>query len=122
MNKQKSDDEIMAEHLLKGHKMLPNSCSVCGNPVFSIKGEIICVVCKDRGDIVVQKTDEKNDEKLPKDIEKPEKLVSVYELNECLRATLINLCKKIDSSEDAERCSKLMGTLKTGIEALVMLY
>lgn len=38
-------DEIMAEQLLKGGKMLAKSCKNCGNPLFEVKGETTCVVC-----------------------------------------------------------------------------
>lgn len=39
-------DEIMAEHLLKGGKMLAKTCNNCGNPLFEVKGETTCVVCQ----------------------------------------------------------------------------
>ncbi len=38
-------DEIMAEYLLKGAKMLAKTCSVCYAPLFEYKGEQFCVVC-----------------------------------------------------------------------------
>ena len=43
-------DEIMAEHLLKGGKMLAKTCSDCGSPLFEVKGETFCVVCRERAD------------------------------------------------------------------------
>jgi UPF0148 protein len=41
-------DEIMAEYLLKGGKMLAESCPVCHNPLFEYKGIRQCVVCQSR--------------------------------------------------------------------------
>ncbi|NTW92707.1 MAG: hypothetical protein HGA40_04620, partial [Methanoregulaceae archaeon] len=42
----KREDEIMAEYLLKGGKMLSKSCPSCGCPLFEYKGETFCVVCR----------------------------------------------------------------------------
>lgn len=41
-------DEIMAEHLLKGEKMLSKSCQSCYSPLFEYKGETFCAVCRER--------------------------------------------------------------------------
>ncbi|MDT8358294.1 MAG: autoantigen p27 domain-containing protein, partial [Methanomicrobiaceae archaeon] len=45
----KKPDEIMADYLLKGGKMLARECPVCGAPLFEYKGETMCVVCKEKG-------------------------------------------------------------------------
>ena len=34
----KKPDEIMAEYLLKGGKMLAKTCKECGSPLFEYKG------------------------------------------------------------------------------------
>jgi len=41
------DDVVrrMSEVLKAGGKMLSQTCPVCGNPLFEIKGEMRCVVC-----------------------------------------------------------------------------
>jgi UPF0148 protein len=39
-------DEIMAQYLLKGGKMLAESCPVCHNPLFEYKSIRQCVVCQ----------------------------------------------------------------------------
>ncbi len=41
----RKEDEIMAEYLLKGGKMLEKSCKTCGCPLFEVKGKTLCVVC-----------------------------------------------------------------------------
>ena len=41
----RKEDEIMAEYLLKGGKMLEKSCKTCGAPLFEVKGKTLCVVC-----------------------------------------------------------------------------
>jgi UPF0148 protein len=43
-----SDDEIMADHLLHGARMLARACPDCGCPLFEVKGETSCVVCAAR--------------------------------------------------------------------------
>lgn len=44
----RKDEEIMAEYLLKGGKMLEKACKTCGNPLFEVKGKTICVVCAEK--------------------------------------------------------------------------
>jgi UPF0148 protein len=41
----RKEEEIMAEYLLKGGKMLEKSCKICGCPLFEVKGKTLCVVC-----------------------------------------------------------------------------
>lgn len=43
----RGSDEIMAEYLLKGAKMLGKTCPECGSPLFTVNGETYCVVCRE---------------------------------------------------------------------------
>lgn len=47
--KEKNPDDIMAECLLSGGKMLSKACRACGSPLFEVKGETLCVVCREKG-------------------------------------------------------------------------
>jgi len=47
--KEKADEDIMADYLLKGGKMLSDSCTICGAPLFDYNGEVFCVVCREKG-------------------------------------------------------------------------
>ncbi|HVN66282.1 MAG TPA: Sjogren's syndrome/scleroderma autoantigen 1 family protein [Methanomicrobiales archaeon] len=47
--KPRNPDDIMAECLLRGGKMLPKACRACGSPLFEVKGETLCVVCREQG-------------------------------------------------------------------------
>ena len=46
---EKNPDDIMAECLLTGGKMLSKACRACGSPLFEVKGETLCVVCREKG-------------------------------------------------------------------------
>jgi len=48
MMAERKDDEIMAEYLLKGGKMLEKACPVCGCPMFEYKKKTFCVVCAEK--------------------------------------------------------------------------
>ena len=45
---ERKDDEIMAEYLLKGGKMLEKACPACGCPMFEYKKKTFCVVCAEK--------------------------------------------------------------------------
>jgi UPF0148 protein len=46
---ERKPDDIMAECLLSGGKMLSKACKACGSPLFEVKGETLCVVCREKG-------------------------------------------------------------------------
>jgi UPF0148 protein len=46
---ERNPDDIMAECLLRGGKMLSKACRACGSPLFEVKGETLCVVCREKG-------------------------------------------------------------------------
>jgi UPF0148 protein len=46
---ERKPDDIMAECLLTGGKMLSKACRACGSPLFEVKGETLCVVCREKG-------------------------------------------------------------------------
>ena len=50
----RKEEEIMAEYLLKGGKMLEKTCKTCGCPLFEVKGKTMCVVCAENA--IAQKT------------------------------------------------------------------
>ncbi len=47
----RKEDEIMAEYLLKGGKMLEKTCKTCGCPLFEVKGKTLCVVCAENAPV-----------------------------------------------------------------------
>ena len=128
----KKEDEIMAEYLLKGGKMLEKSCSTCGCPMFQYKGKTFCVVCAER-------EQEIKDKNAPKQGTSPQSQpppvttgavqgtspapapIDTSALEDELVATVHNLCARIRSEEDPDRCLTLMDSIKTGIKALTCL-
>lgn len=114
-------DEVMAEYLLKGGKMLAKSCKVCGHPLFEYKGETQCVICP----LVAQK------EPLPE----PESPAPVREAGQSpapavavpgpesrtaaeIERTIVNLCERIRSEQRAGECLTLMMAVERGTKAL----
>jgi UPF0148 protein len=118
---EKKPDDVMAEYLLKGAKMLAKTCPVCGSPMFTYKDRTFCVTC--------EMEDEKVSEKNRKPRGKPAESTKVVnrapttttELACALETTLITLSERIACEPDPDRCLSLMNTVKKGIEALKLL-
>jgi UPF0148 protein len=122
----RKEDEIMAEYLLKGGKMLEKSCRTCGCPLFEVKGKILCVVCAEN----------KAPDKEAKSAKKP--AISAGQkaafhgqdegsacndevLEEQLASTIHSLCQRIQKEQDPESVLKLMNAVRAGTEALGIL-
>ncbi|NYT20929.1 MAG: hypothetical protein GKC07_03905 [Methanomicrobiales archaeon] len=119
----KREDEIMADYLLKGGKMLSACCPSCGCPLFEVKGETLCVVCRE-----MQGSEEQRGEQLQPepsgeaapDREEPAG-IGHPSLAATLEGTLVALSLRIREEPDPERVMVLMNSLKRGIEALRLL-
>ena len=118
----RKEDEIMAEYLLKGGKMLEKSCKTCGAPMFEVKGKTFCVVCAER----------KNQEKAAAEHvhnHGPECTCSPAEEHECggvmladeLAETILSLCERAQNEKDPEKVLALMNAVKAGTESLEIL-
>jgi UPF0148 protein len=127
---EKKEDEIMAEYLLKGGKMLEKGCRTCGCPMFEYKGRTFCVVCAEHG----QQTQEKDSPPgvSPGAGAPPSPVtagagqgspavpatIDTRALEDDLVTTVHNLCARIRADDDTDRCLTLMDSVKIGIEAL----
>ncbi|MEN6517614.1 MAG: Sjogren's syndrome/scleroderma autoantigen 1 family protein [Methanospirillum sp.] len=114
-----SDDEVMAEHLLHGGRMLARACPDCGCPLFEVKGETSCVVCAARKASV---------EAVPAGVGAPEAAapaapapagavpgpVATGPLAEELGATVACLLQRARTEPDPERCRTLMECVRIG--------
>jgi Uncharacterized Zn-finger containing protein len=114
---EKTSDEIMAEYLLKGARMLSRCCPSCGSPLFEIKGEIRCVVCTEssREPAAVEETRPK------KEIAEAPAALQETALAAELSRSLVVLCNRVREEPDPERCLTLMEAIAEGIGALRLL-
>ena len=122
----RKEDEIMAEHLLKGGKMLEKSCKTCGCPLFEVKGKTLCVVCAENG------VNEKPEPAaaFPAHHERDtecscgehhEESCEGGLLTDELAMTIVSLCERIQNEKDPENVLALMNAVKAGTEALQIL-
>jgi UPF0148 protein len=118
---EKKPDDVMAEYLLKGAKMLAKTCPVCGSPMFTYKDRTFCVTCELENEKSQEKS--KKPPRKPSDMPKSENRAPVFatDLSCALETTLITLTERIACEPDPGRCLSLMNTVKMGIEALKLL-
>jgi UPF0148 protein len=125
----RKDDEIMAEYLLKGGKMLEKCCKTCGCPLFEYKKKTFCVVCAENE---AQSAELKPAAATPKPAHHEEEVPAGHEctcgdseegsmLADELAGTILVLCQRIRDEKDPENCQVLMNSVKTGCEALSIL-
>jgi UPF0148 protein len=127
----RKEDEIMAEYLLKGGKMLEKSCKTCGCPLFEVKGKTLCVVCEENAPASKNQAPDTEKPEREKDAPAPVVRESAYQphepegegmvLAEELAGTLISLCERIRNEKDPNHVLTLMGAVKTGVESLHIL-
>jgi len=136
----KKEDEIMAEYLLKGGKMLEKSCKTCGCPLFEVKGRTLCVVCAENEPA----KDAKGTKKPAAPAEEAMAATHVHDdgtactcggdhnedsctcdedggLAEELAFTIHSLCERIQNEKDPENVLLLMNAVREGTGALEIL-
>ncbi|HVP96349.1 autoantigen p27 domain-containing protein [Methanoregula sp.] len=137
---EKKDDEIMAEYLLKGGKMLEKSCPVCGCPLFEYKKKTFCVVCAEKDAAAkLAKTTKAPSAPAAADPHSHNHAIgcscggdhnaepcSCEEeeggmLAEEIAMTVHALCERINNEKDPNHILTLMTAVKTGAEALEIL-
>jgi UPF0148 protein len=121
----RKEDEIMAEYLLKGGKMLEKSCKTCGAPMFEVKGKTFCVVCAERKALEKVPGAEHVHEHGPtctcSSHEENEHECGGVMLADELAETILSLCERIQNEKDPENVLALMNAVKAGTEALEIL-
>jgi UPF0148 protein len=138
----RKEDEIMAEYLLKGGKMLEKSCKTCGCPLFEVKGKTLCVVCAENEPAKDTKT-ARGAKKADAPVDQAAAAGHVHGdgstctcgeehdaesctcddggLAEELAFTIHSLCERIQNEKDPENALLLMNAVKAGTEALGIL-
>ena len=114
----RTPDEIMAEYLLNGGKMLNEMCPVCGAPLFEVKGVKKCVVCaekpketvaNDKVEVIVPKYASGDTGCAPNDLTREiDSLIHLY-------------LEKGKTEVDPARCLTLMECVRTAAEAKTIL-
>jgi UPF0148 protein len=120
---EKSPDDIMAECLLRGGKMLSKACRACGSPLFEVKGETLCVVCREKGKETGERAQAPVTPPAPAiPGATPQALTGEdADLVKELRATIAVLARRAREEGDPERCATFMEAAKKGAEALALL-
>jgi UPF0148 protein len=125
---ERKEDEIMAEYLLKGGKMLEKTCKTCGCPLFEYRKKTFCVVCAERELAAGQKPRKgaAGEKPSPRGAEIAGTVpapgtASGAEIADELSGTILGLCRRIKDEEDPDRCLVLMDAVKIGAEALQIL-
>lgn len=136
----RKEDEIMAEYLLKGGKMLEKTCKTCGCPLFEVKGKTFCVVCAENAP--AEKTAKNAGGKSPAEqtgahhthdhgatcgcgVDHDEDSCTCNEdggmLTDELAMTVLSLCERIQNEKDPENVLLLMNAVKAGTESIEIL-
>jgi UPF0148 protein len=122
----RKEDEIMAEYLLKGGKMLEKSCKTCGCPLFEVKGKTFCVVCaeKDTAEKSSPATAAPAHHEHGRECicgEPHEESCEGGLLTDKLAMTIVSLCGRIQNEKDPDNVLALMNAVKAGTEAFQIL-
>lgn len=135
----RKEDEIMAEYLLKGGKMLEKTCKTCGCPLFEVKGKKLCVVCEERGTAAPASAAAPAHHEHGHSCGCGEDHESHHAHGETcgcgedhdepcdgglvdeLAMTIFSLCERIQNEKDPENVLLLMNAVKTGTETLELL-
>jgi UPF0148 protein len=115
------EDEIMAEYLLKGAKMLAKTCPECGCPLFEYKDTTRCVVCTSAvqdtaGTAAAPVSGEGQERTFPNEGEAVHTMAVP-----ALEQALVALCERAANETDPGRCLTLMEAIHRGAEALRIL-
>jgi len=122
----RKEDEIMADYLLKGGKMLEKSCKTCGCPLFEVKGKTLCVVCAEHENVEKSGAEPVSS---PIHTHGPECSCSEHADESCeggfladvLANTILALCERIQNEKDPDNVLVLMNAVKAGTESLKIL-
>ena len=122
----RKDDEIMAEYLLKGGKMLEKSCKTCGCPLFEVRGKTLCVVCAEK-----DTAERSNPATAAPALHEQDSLCTSGEhheescrgglLTDKLATVIDSLSERIHNEKEPDNVLVLMNAVKAGAEALEIL-
>jgi len=116
-------DEVMAEYLLKGGKMLAKSCKVCGYPLFEYRGETRCVICPLAEPEGPLPGPEPAGQAAPAPVAAPAAVSREPPgpVATEIERTIVHLCERVRGEERASECLTLMKAVDRGARALARL-
>lgn len=131
-------DEIMADYLLKGAKMLAKTCPACHAPLFEYKGERFCVVCdqaavsgaEPTSGLPVDTLPEQNEPgEVPVQTPPPSRVDAVQELQrgtlssleDSISDAMVKLCDRMGNEPDPARCLLYMQAIREGTLSIATL-
>ena len=131
----RKEDEIMAEYLLKGGKMLEKTCKTCGCPLFEVKGKTLCVVCAENVTAAPASAEPAahvhhehghvcscgEDHEAHHEHGENDNDSCDGGLADELAMTLFSLCERVQNEKDPENVLALMNAIKAGTESLEIL-
>jgi UPF0148 protein len=118
----KKEDDIMAEYLLKGAKMLAKTCPDCGCPVFQVKDRTFCVVCEERKSEAAENLAGTVTANAPDGPRGPAGGIEPSpSLVKALESAISTLADRASREPEPERCRTLMEAVHEGAEALFLL-
>ncbi|MBP2145830.1 UPF0148 protein [Methanofollis sp. W23] len=118
---ERKPEDIMAEYLLKGGKMLAKECKVCGSPLFEYKGETLCVVCAERTEQEESASTAPVPAAAPVSPSTPAPQARAGTAEAGIEAAVASLCGRVETETDERRCLTLMQAVLAGAEALKLL-
>lgn len=133
-------DEIMADYLLKGAKMLAKTCPVCHAPLFEYKGTQFCVVCAESAKATAEAdqeiaVDPISTHTIPADpavqvhpasngdagIHQQEKRTDIPSCVDPISDAMVLLCGRITNEPDPARCLLYMQAIREGALSIAVL-
>jgi len=121
MTETKSPDNIMAEYLLKGGKMLAKTCPVCYSPLFEFKGETFCVVCNENK-VNKGESQENTASSAIESSPVTSKIKAPGDLKDEFEITLHSLLLQARNEKDGKRLGQIMNAVKAGAQAYALLF
>lgn len=119
-------DEIMAEYLLKGGKMLAKTCTDCGSPLFEYKGETFCAVCREAAVEEQERVRSEEQAKIPEKNSEPArsdqitKQITDRSVRDQFSHTIKTLLIQIEESSDSRSLKEISDAVKVLSESYAL--
>ncbi|HJJ88874.1 MAG TPA: hypothetical protein O0W81_02035 [Methanocorpusculum sp.] len=131
-NRDRKPEDVMAEYLISGAKMLADLCPNCGAPLFEVKGKRMCVICAETSN---QTRGEKHvttdgSAPIPENVqilkpkyakEQSNQVPVASDIPAQLDNLILKFCARTEREPDPTRCLAYMECIRTAAEARAIL-